>query len=546
MVDNDRKAVLILASDTPPEVVHSHLSRFRRHRRIVLAFDRLPEWDETGEEFDYYHVAKPAHLHWNLKMLGPVDAIMDGWSGSGSTKLDRLRNLFFHLRDKGTYIIPWSAVSKEPETLAEHLHAVNIRLAGDQSVEKDVADREFFRAVSAMRIDRTEARLIKRGHHYLKLRDDEASRVLPHRSPILVDEPVRTKEGVLALPAPVQSFGASRQMRNLPEEVDYPALHLRHYRGKIGLVSNSLVFAENSILPDSFRHHLASGLRNVRLINVQQDWGRIRPQLVPKTTLKGSYYLVDSENSGHFGHLMTEVISRLWGWDRAKADDPDLKALFRIRFTNERDPNLERTIFRAYGIDESDIAWVDEPVWLNSAWAATPQFHNQVPHYVHPGILETWHRIRDGLPSVDVPTSEKLFVSRSAELRARRCTNRPEVESWFRDAGFRVIYPEQYSMPEQAHIFAHARVIAGFGGSAMFNAIFADRLEHLIVLNQEAYTARNEHLIAMVLGAKLTYLWNRPEVGHTGGVWSKDAYRSKWSFDFGRHQEALKTVLSTS
>jgi hypothetical protein len=65
------------------------------------------------------------------------------------------------------------------------------------------------------------------------------------------------------------------------------------------------------VLPDSFRHHLEDVPKNPRLTAVTPDFGRVQPQFVPKERLDGSYFLLDSENSGHFGHLMTEVISRL-------------------------------------------------------------------------------------------------------------------------------------------------------------------------------------------------------------------------------------------
>lgn len=538
-----RKAVFILPADTPAEVVGAYLDRFPRQKHIILAYDRPAEWDELDRPFDFYNVAAARHLHWNLKRIGPVDTIVAGWKGPGESHLANLATLFFHLRHGGTYIIPWFAVTRDQEVLTKRLLDTAARLTGDTSVEQGVVDREFFYAVSAIRIGRREARILKRGNHYLKLRDDEASRVLPNRSPIEVTDLVTTKAGQLKMTHPVASLGASRDVRIPPDALEYPSLHLRHYTGKIGLVSNSLVFTENSILPDSFRHHLESTPRNVRLTGVAPDFGRIRPQYMPKDELKGSYYLLDSENSGHFGHMMTEVISRLWGWDAAKAEDPDVKALFRIRYTNERDPRLERTIFEAYGIDRADIVWVDRPVWLESAFGATPQFHNQLPHYVHPGIVETWRRIRDGLPQTEAPTFDKIFVSRGANLGARRCLNREAVEESFERAGFTVIFPEHFSLPEQAEIFRRARVIAGFGGSAMFNCIFAENLEHMIVLNHESYTARNEQLIAAALDTRLSYIWNRPSLEHPKSGWSRDAYRSEWTFDFERNGGVLDDLL---
>ena len=45
---------------------------------------------------------------------------------------------------------------------------------------------------------------------------------------------------------------------------------------------------------------------------------------------------------------MTEVVSRLWGWDEAKRRNPELKVVFRPR--PDKDPGTERALFSAYGL----------------------------------------------------------------------------------------------------------------------------------------------------------------------------------------------------
>ena len=84
---------------------------------------------------------------------------------------------------------------------------------------------------------------------------------------------------------------------------------------------------------------------------------------------------------------MTEVVSRLWGWDAAKREIPDLKAIFHVALPERARPDRSSSaLFTAYGIAEEDIVWVNEPVWLSSVVSATPMWHNAVPHYVHPDI----------------------------------------------------------------------------------------------------------------------------------------------------------------
>jgi capsular polysaccharide biosynthesis protein len=239
---------------------------------------------------------------------------------------------------------------------------------------------------------------------------------------------------------------------------------------------------------------------------------------------------------------MTEVVSRMWGWEQAKRDNPELKAILRV-YRGDRTPRLEKTILTAYGIDADDVVWTGEPVRLRSIVGATPMWQNFSPHYVHPDILSTWRRLGDGLIEANSgPGPEKIFVSRQGDLR-RSCRNGREVEAYFADKGFHIVYPETLDLSQQATIFSQARVVAGFGGSAMFNILFGRRLEKLIVVTHESYTARNEYLYASVLGCETHYVWSNPDLRHPAGDWSEAAFQSSWDFDFGRNRTILDKIV---
>ena len=240
------------------------------------------------------------------------------------------------------------------------------------------------------------------------------------------------------------------------------------------------------------------------------------------------------------------MVSRLWGWDEAKRAEPDLKAVFHLKPQSRRDPALERTLFTAYGISADDLTWVNEPVWVNSVVSASPMWHNAAPHYVHPGIVETWDRLQHGLTAglEPGPTPERIFVSRGKDVKHRSCRNAEDVEAFFRARGFAVVYPERLPLAQQAAMFSAARVVAGFGGSAMFNLMFAQRLEGVILLSHEAYTARNEHLFTALKGGQVHYFWSRPDVEHPADGWSDEAFFADWEFDFERNSAELGDVIA--
>jgi capsular polysaccharide biosynthesis protein len=307
------------------------------------------------------------------------------------------------------------------------------------------------------------------------------------------------------------------------------------------------LFTPHTILPDSFRWYFSPGGGSPRLDSVTSNLARIPPRDSPRRTLSGDFYNLDCLFDGHFGHLTTEVVSRLWGWDEAKRENPDLKAFFHVRPKRNNNPVLERALFTAYGISESDLVWVEGPVRVRSLVSATPMWQDQSPHFAHPEITDVWQRLTAGLLKDSAPAShERIFVSRGEKLSSRRhCRNQAEVEQFFADRGFHVFYPEQLSLTDQVALFAGARVVAGFSGSAMFNLMHSSRLEAMIVLGQNAYLARNEQLFASVLGGELHYFWAAADVPPpAAGMRTLKSVRSSWEFDFAEQGADLERVIA--
>ena len=297
------------------------------------------------------------------------------------------------------------------------------------------------------------------------------------------------------------------------------------------------------MLPESFRHPFAHSLHNPKLISVSKDFGRLDRYSHPKTQLRGNYFHADAAYPGHYGHILTEVVSRLWAWDEAKKVVPDLKIIFNVPQSSNREPSLELDLFTSYGIDPGDIVVKHEPVWVDGLVGATPMWHNQHPHFVHPQIKERiWSRMTDSLSVGRPGLGPKLFISRKANIKHRPCRNVGAVEALFLRHGYVAVYPEDYDLSEQAAMFRDAEIVAGFGGSALFNVMHCRHLRHLIVLSHESYTARNEQLYSAVLGNVVEYFWSPADLQH-GKRWTEEAFKSAWEFDFRRNGETLTALL---
>jgi capsular polysaccharide biosynthesis protein len=378
--------------------------------------------------------------------------------------------------------------------------------------------------------------LVKKQDHFLFVRDDEVA-MLPRRErglslKILAELPA----GILHSKAQVTSHESARPVGVPGLEMRYPRLQLRHYQGRIQFSGQTLLVSGHSILPDSHRFYRIPVIAHPLTPTwpTRPDFATVPQTVVPSAKLPGVYYLLDPQFTGHYGHLLTEAIPRLWGWDAAKKKFPELKALTMVRPGQKTEPLLGR-LLPLYGIDPADLVCVDHPVELESVITASAMWHNATPHFAHPDLTEIWERIGKRLVDPSAPTWERIFLTR-APGSFRTCHNAAEVEAMFESYGFEILRPELFDLGVQAGFFRKAKFVAGFGGSQMFNLMYTQDLHHLIVLNHEWFSPRNEHLYGALLGGKLDWFWSVPDAREL---------HSDWTFDFDRNGADLEKLLAS-
>lgn len=381
--------------------------------------------------------------------------------------------------------------------------------------------------------------------HLVKVRDADAVRVLGRREPDLDVVEIGSHEPSVLTTHDHVEHGAVPSRHQLPDVVASPRLALRRYDGTVTMPLNALSYHGRSVLPESFRWPLAEVPTAHGLRDAGSRFARLKTHAEPQH-LPGSYFHLGYNNPGHYGHLMTEALAKLWGWDAAKADDPSLKVLCHLQRNGARTgaERLESRLLPAYGIDLDDIVWAQGPVSVERLYGCTPMWHNTEPFYAHHGLRDDWARVRDGLlrDATHPAEAEQIFVSRHGGNRS--CRNVAEVEQLFESAGYTVVLPGAMSLPDQAALFAGARVVAGFGGTGMFNLAYARRLEAVVVLNQSAYEARNEQLYAAVHGVACHTFWSPPDIDHPRDGRDYDAHQSDWEFDLGLSDD-LREVLGS-
>lgn len=338
----------------------------------------------------------------------------------------------------------------------------------------------------------------------------------------------------------------------LPEELTAPSLALREYVDAV-CAPGQVTTAQGLLLPDTFRHVHQRRLTNRFVEELAPGAGRPLADIDAATPLPGTYYQLDSEFRGHFGHALTEQLSRFWGWPEAKRLHPDLKALVASNVGRNELAPFELDLFASVGIDRDDVVLIDGPVQVDRLIGATPMFGN--PRYVHPAILPVWARAGAELEAAargSGPTPRKVFCSRRRTHRSagafsgvrRECHNGLEVEAMFQEHGFEVVFTEDLDLAQQARLFRNAEVVAGYAGSAMFNMVFCPRPTQVVVISSESYTARNEYLISAAVGHRLDIAWCRPDIP-MGDQWNTEAFNSAFTLDFDREGAWLRDVLTS-
>jgi capsular polysaccharide biosynthesis protein len=453
-----------------------------------------------------------------IMLLGSVGAVVDVRSKTDRERSLRWQWLFYHVRPGGIYLTERGPSGPMWWTDADFLGAENRSSSGFDELSASVAGADEFPGAVG---------LTKSRQHVFKVKDENANRVIPARLPLARLAVLETRHGgKFEGTTTIQESGAETRLP--PQQWNYHHSYVRRVSGGVTMRRDGLTVIGDTVLPSSFRHARARSVSNPELQSFNQEFGRVKED-GPARHLDGSFYDLSSTMSGHFGHTLTETVSKLWGWDRAKKADPDLRAIYRIPDA-DYSPAVEQALFNAYGIPDSDIEWVHDDVEVEQYVWSSYLWQNLTRYHFHPHVKKTWERLRHGLV---MPQAEqrRIFVSRKNAPTNRACLNLDEVEAHFASRGFEIVYPETLPFAEQANTFGNASVVAGFAGSGMFSMMFAPRLDGVLVLSHDSYTARNEFLYATALSDELHYFWSRAHVQH-GADFSTEAFHSAWEFDF--------------
>lgn len=381
--------------------------------------------------------------------------------------------------------------------------------------------------------------LRKTGEHIIKLRADDTRKVLDARG---------VKQRVIARVAAkkrksastIWSSDATLGEKRLSGTIEVGELACTVYEDVL-CVPQQVAVVERLLLPTSYFLPWQAARKTFGMKYYGSDFSSLKKPDAKPEELSGTYYHLDNQVPGHYGHVITHDLSKLWAWDTALAKYPDLKVLISPPVDADELPAYTYELLEAFGIGRDRVQVFTGAVRAERLITATQAF--QQPEFLSPVARDVWARVVAGLlPRAGRdPLPERVFISRRAATR-RMCLNGEEVERRFQDAGFVVIYPEDLPLPDQVRLFSNVPVIAGYAGSGLINTVFSSGPATRIALASKSYWATNEYHIAALYGGDLHYFWCDPVFS---GDKDENTFHANYEFDFERDGPALDKLLQS-
>ncbi len=167
----------------------------------------------------------------------------------------------------------------------------------------------------------------------------------------------------------------------------------------------------------------------------------------------------------HYGHFITEGLSRCWKQDVGPVDHV-VAYPFMHNNGNILVEEFHRHLARLLEVPIDRMAILRSQTVFDEIVVPEQLWTNNV--HVNAHMRTVYERIRGR--HAGARSSGRIFLSRAP---SRRLGNPLAVEEIFAGFGFRVIQPERMPIAEQLALYANCEVLASLSGSGMHNCLFA-------------------------------------------------------------------------
>ncbi|HEY8289595.1 MAG TPA: glycosyltransferase 61 family protein [Acetobacteraceae bacterium] len=240
--------------------------------------------------------------------------------------------------------------------------------------------------------------------------------------------------------------------------------------------------------------------------------------LIDTATIDTAFYM-GHPISGHFGHFIADCLSRMHAWRICRELFGTVKVVLEHL---DKDSGFRTRLLTAAGVPAEDIVFLRAPIHCRRLLLGLPALG--VERYASPVSARLWRQVRDAFGGLPPGRSERVYLSRASQS-IRKLTNEAEVEDLFLRFGFAIIRPEELSIEQQIALVSNAVLIAGPGGSAMFNLAFQKRLKSVLLLIPETFTQITEWLFLAEVTCTVCYHVGSRDMPADAPATARDAWR---------------------
>ena len=191
----------------------------------------------------------------------------------------------------------------------------------------------------------------------------------------------------------------------------------------------------------------------------------------------------------HFGHFILEGLSRLWYLVKNPTDTRkiiyicDEAEIFKFK------KQIIYDFFKMLGVDEYRLMFIEKPIKFAHISIPSVLFKADEIYYIkeYPLVYCACAKGANFIHN-DKKCFDKIYISHTKWThRTEMCfLNEDIYEKFFTQKGFKVLYPEEFSVSEMVYYVSNATQIATTMGTTAHYALFARRGTRFIVLTREA------------------------------------------------------------
>lgn len=313
----------------------------------------------------------------------------------------------------------------------------------------------------------------------------------------------------------------------LPQVIRYPRPQILRAKN-IALLPNHVVIdtQTNRITAHTFMRNRLNHHGGVRVGVDGLYTPKYNVSKMDTTFVEGSVYLADTDHPKVYGHVLLEVFSSFWALDVVGREGVRIATSVQMNDTY-------RSFFEALGVMSDRVITIKGPTIAEKTYLPSKLIQRR--QYIDPKVRKVYHQVqRIFADASTVQVHEKIYISRS-RISGRRLLNELQVEELFLGLGFSIIHPQDLSAADQVKIFSNACLIAGSGGSAMHNSLFANENSKVLILASTGWVVVADPLICNKEN-QLAYVFGKPIFCPPG----THRTQSDWNVDLEHVKEAVE------